>query len=44
LETESELGKNGNKIQGTNFPEDDSFSLDDFSDNTEEEDNSPDFF
>ena len=44
LETESEPGKNGIKIQGTNFPEDDSFSLDDFSDNTEEEDNSPDFF
>jgi hypothetical protein len=44
LETKSEPGKNGNKIQGTNFPEDDSFSLDDFSDNTEEEDNSPDFF
>ena len=44
LETESEPGKNEPEIFGTNFPEDEEFNLDDFSDDSEEDDNSPDFF
>ena len=44
LETESEPGKNEPEIFGTNFPKDEEFNLDDFSDDSEEDDNSPDFF